>query len=300
LQNYTKPAVTFVDQLNLLKSRGLQVSDDQAALAALAAIGYYRLSAYWYPFRFVEADGTKSSNIQQVTSFDQIINLYERDRKLRLLVMDAIERVEIATRTRLTYHLSHTYGPFAQSQAANFHPQFRHTSWLTRVRGDTSRSSDKFIDHYKQNYHGFPDVPVWMLTEIITLGSLSRLYEGLLNRDKSAIASYFNINRHRLKDWLHVLTYVRNVCAHHGRLWNRSLAIRPQAINEPSWSPPNTLKSDRIFIVLLILRQLLVQIGNGEDWKRDVDALLEQYSAEPNFLDWMGVPATWKLHPLWA
>jgi abortive infection bacteriophage resistance protein len=214
--------------------------------------------------------------------------------------MDAIERVEVATRTRLTYHLAHQYGPFAQTQSANFHARFQHAGWLAKVRRDTDQSSDKFIDHYKGNYNGFPDVPVWMLTEVITLGSLSRLYNGMHNRDKTAVASYFNLHWRRLGNWLHVLTYIRNVCAHHGRLWNRSLAIQPQAINDPNWSPPITPTRDRVFIVLLILRQLLKEIGNGEDWKVDVDALLDRYAEDQSLLTSMGVPADWKTHPLWV
>jgi abortive infection bacteriophage resistance protein len=133
------------------------------------------LSAYWYPLRTIAADGYKFSQIDSGTPFDNVIDLYERDRKLRLLVMDAIERIEIATRTRLTYHLARTYGRFAQTQAANFYREFNHGAWLTIARAVPQRSADGFIKHYKLTCSGFPDVPVWMLTEVISLGSLSRL-----------------------------------------------------------------------------------------------------------------------------
>ena len=121
-------------------------------------------------------------------------------------------------------------------------------------------------------------------TEVMSLGALSFGYGGLINdkkngiEDKKAIAQHFNLHHKKLGDWLHTLTYVRNICAYHSRLWNRSLAIRPDKTKDPKWLAPITPRNDRIFYILLMLRHLLKATGNGNDWIINTNQLLEQLS----------------------
>lgn len=303
---YGKQALTFQQQLAHLKGRGLLVDDEPEALRQLACISYYRLSGYWYPFRLRTPQGQVTSNLVPGTSFEQIIELYEFDRRLRSLVLDAIERVEIAVRTRITYHFGHTYGPFGHTDPTNFHRNFDHKNWLAKLENETQRSSDEFIRHYKKTYTGFPTVPIWMLTEVMSFGSLSFFYKGLRNdaksgvQDKSAVAQYFNLHHKRLGDWLHILTYIRNVCAHHSRLWNRELAIRPDKSKDPNWLPPLTPRNDRIFYILLMLRHLQRCSGNGDAWAAEVMSLLDQYACDAKNRAAMGMPNNWKAHPVWV
>ena len=302
---YGKPALTFEAQLEHLKSRGLHVADEASALQQLASISYYRLSGYWYPFRERTAEGVVTNQFRAGTHFNQIMDLYEFDRQLRSLVMDAIERVEVAARTRLTYEIGHRYGPFGHTAPTNFHPKFDHPKWLAKLEDETSRSSDEFIRHYKARYDGFPRIPVWMLTEVMSFGALSFFYKGLKNdqkagvEDKKAVSDYFGLHHKRLGDWLHTLTYVRNVCAHHSRLWNRELAIRPDKVKDKNWLPPVTPRNDRLFYVLLILRYLLKASGNGEDWATEVSKLLKPFAQIPSYRLAMGIPEDWSNHPLW-
>ena len=302
---YTKLALTFSEQLSRLKARGLQWSDDEQALQQLAAISYYRLSAYWYPFRVRDSQGNVTNQFIGGTTLDQVISLYDFDRQLRSLVLDALEHVEIAVRTCLTYHMGHRYGAFGHTDPANFHPKFDHARWLYNLESETERSSDEFIRHYRSKYAGFPTVPVWMLTEVMSFGALSFFYKGLRNdrqrgvEDKREVANRFDVHYRRMGDWLHTLTYVRNVCAHHSRLWNRELAIRPDRSREPEWSPPLTPRNDRIFYILLILRHLLRCSGNGDHWATSVTTLLEPVAVEPRYRIAMGMPEKWKEHPLW-
>lgn len=296
---YDKPALSFAEQVALLQKRGLVIDNTAEAEHKLSAISYYRLSAYWYPFRQRDASGVIQSALAPGTSSATVLTLYEFDRKLRLLVMDALERIEIAVRTAVTYQLGKAYGPFGHEERANFHPKFDHAKWIHALRDETSRSSDAFVAHYKANYTGFPAMPIWMTTELITLGALSRMYKGMHGCDKREVAARFNIHPKRLQDWLHVLTYVRNVCAHHSRLWNRELAIRPQAMAEPAWRPPLLPRPDRLYCVLLMLRFLLEQSGNGAAWKEAVNTLLSPIAAEPRWRNAMGLPVNWIEHPLW-
>ncbi len=296
---YRKLALSFEQQLDQLIDRGLVVKDKPAALRALSVIGYYRLSAYWHPFRLRDAQGNVSSQLIPETDFDEILRLYEFDRRLRLLIMDAIERAEVAVRTRLTYHLAHKFGPFAHTSEKNFHPKFDHSNFMLRLSEESRRSSDQFIKHYRQKYEGFPTLPIWMTTEIISLGTLSRLYRGLRNEDKKAVASCFDVHHKRLSGWLHVMTYVRNVCAHHSRLWNRVMAIRADASKDPNWLPPNTPRNDRIFYVLLILSHLIRETGNGAEWRQQVSSLLSELDDTEEYRLAMGLPENWRKHPIW-
>ena len=299
MPSYDKPALSFTAQVALLQQRGLIVEDTAQAESALAGISYYRLSAYWHPFRQRDATGTIRSELIPGTSFFTVLALYEFDRKLRLLVMDALERIEIAIRTAVTYQLGMAYGPFGHENAAHFHPKFDHAEWIRNLRQETTRSSDAFVTHYKTNYTGFPTMPIWMMTELLTLGALSRMYKGMGARDKKVVAAGFDLHPKRVQDWLHVLTSVRNVCAHHSRLWNRELAIRPQAMNEPEWQSPLLPGLDRLFCVLLMLRFLLKQSGNGAAWRDAVNALVSPIAEEPRWRNAMGLSGNWHEHPLW-
>jgi abortive infection bacteriophage resistance protein len=299
LPHYAKAALSFGDQLALLQQRGLVIADHALASNRLASISYYRLSAYWHPFRERDANGEVQSHFVPGSSFDSVLALYEFDRELRLLVMDALERVEVAVRTTVTHHLGMVYGPFAHEDAGNFHPKFDHGKWIQGLRDETMRSKDVFVEHFKTHYAGFPVMPIWMTTELISLGSLSHLYKGMTSADKHAVAASFNIHPKRMMDWLHVLTYVRNVCAHHSRLWNRELAIIPPVMNEAEWRPPLLPRRDRMFCVLLMLRYLLQQTSNGTDWRDACNALLTPIAAEQRWRRAMGLPDDWLIHPIW-
>jgi len=299
LKPYTKPALTFEQQLANLEGRGLAVLNREAALRALSTISYYRLSGYWYPFR-ERVEGVPGDRFEAEATFENALSLYEFDRRLRLLVMDAIERIEVAIRTCVTYQLGHSYGAFGYEVAANFHPRFEHSLWITKLHEEVERSQDAFVKHYRDNYTGFPSLPVWMVTEIMSLGALSRLYGGMTHDDKRAVAEPLDLHHKRLHDWLHVLTYVRNACAHHSRLWNRELAIRADTRGGPEWRAPVTPRTDRLFYVLLMLRHLLRTHSNGDQWARECEALLNPMAEVPRWRIAMGFPERWLEHPVWT
>lgn len=302
---YDKPALTFKQQLEHLQKNGLSISNQAEAYSFLASVNYYRLSGYWYPFRKRDASGNISSQFILDAQFEDAVRLYDFDQKLRRAVLDALEKIEIAVRTRITYHMGHKYGAFAHTDAANFHNKFNHAIWLEKLENETLRSSDKFIQHYKNKYTSFPRIPVWMLTEVISFGALSFFYMGLRNdrnagvEDKKIIADYFNLHHKRLGDWLHTLTYIRNICAHHGRLWNRELAIRPDKAKQTEWLPPLTPRNDRIFYILLMLRHLLKPLAYSDDWSLAITELIEPIAENDFYRKSMGVPKNWKEHPLW-
>lgn len=298
---YNKPSLTFEEQLNKLESRGLIIPNHDIAKQHLSTISYYRLSAYCYPYRMRLPNGNITSEFIPDTLFSDIIALYEFDRHLRILMIDAIERIEIHLRTSVTYHLGHKYGSFGYTEPKNFHPKFEHDHWLSKLKNEVKRSRDEFVNHFKKNYIGFPELPIWMMTELMTLGSLSFCYRGMSHEDKRAISAPLGIHYKTLGDWLHKITYIRNVCSHHGRLWNRELAIRPETRSpDKNWHPPITPRNDRIFYILLILRYLLKQTNSSNEWKVACEKLIKPFSTKAQWRAAMGVPENWEEHPLWV
>jgi abortive infection bacteriophage resistance protein len=298
---YNKPALTFEEQLSKLESRGLIITDRELARHQLSTINYYRLSAYCYPYRIRTHSKNIESEFLPNTLFSDIITLYEFDRHLRLLMIDAIERIEVHLRTSVSYQLGHKYGAFGYVNSQNFHPNFDHALWLSKLKKEVTQSSDEFVNHFKRTYIGFPELPIWMITELMSLGSLSFCYKGMTHEDKRAISNPLNIHYKTLGDWLHTITYIRNVCSHHGRLWNRELAIRPETRSpDINWSPPITPRNDRVFYIFLILRFLLKQTTFNDEWKIACDDLIKPFSTKVQWRAAMGLPINWLEHPLWA
>ncbi|MFV5492438.1 Abi family protein [Acinetobacter sp. ASP199] len=243
LKTYDKKPLSYTEQVQHLQEKGMIIHNQAWAESVLAKYGYYRLSAYWYPFRIRE-NGEAVEGFKANTHFEKIIQLYEFDTELRLQIFSAIEMIETYLRTKMTYFLAHQYGAFGIYEEKNFHPKFNHSGFIHTCDKEVIRSKDTFIQHFNENYIGFPKIPIWMLTEVLSLGSLSFLYHGLTNNkaqsieDKKEIAQHFSIHHEKLAEWLHILTYVRNICAHHGRLWNRELAIKSKVDKDPYWQAP--------------------------------------------------------------
>ena len=301
LTQYLKPALSFQDQLKKLHTRGLIINNWPAALQYLSNTNYYRLSAYCLPFKNSNASGHITENFQENVTFENVVELYEFDRKLRSLIMDGLERIEISIRTGIAYHLSHSYGAFSLSSSENFHPNFDHCSWFSKINHEIERSREHFIEHYRNKYINYPALPIWMAIEVLSFGSLSVLFRGLKNEDKTRVSESYKIHPKTLANWLHFLTYIRNICAHHSRLWNKDLAIKPKidSINK-LWLPPMTPKNDRLYIILLIIKKLLNTTENDADWAASSEKLIQPIIEK---YDWayesMGIPRNWLEHPLW-
>lgn len=304
LKTYNKQPLSYQKQVQHLQCKGMLIHNSAWAETVLSKYGYYRLSAYWYPFR-VRKNRVILDHFELNTHFETIIRLYEFDTELRLHIFSAIEVIETFLRTKLTYFIGHQFGAFGVYDAANFHPKFNHSNFIRNCNKEVERSKDSFIQHFQENYSNFPKVPIWMLTEVLSLGSLSFLYHGLMNNkalnkeDKKAVAQHFSIHHEKLAEWLHILTYIRNICAHHGRLWNKELAIKAKIDKNPHWQAPITPTNKRIFYVLLILKTLLRPTGFDTEWCLQINQLLRPILQDENYRFAMGFPDEWEKHPIW-
>jgi abortive infection bacteriophage resistance protein len=291
---YTKPALTYEQQLDILSDRGLVIPDRASATATLARISYYRFSAYCLPYKDAH------DRFHSGAAWIDVLCLYEFDRKLRIVIIDALERIEVAIRTTLTYTLAHTYGAFGHHNPANFRPDFQHQLWLDKLTSEVEKSHETFIKHYQEKYDGFPILPIWMESEAMSFGSLSRLYQGMEDLDQQQISGQLGIPHYVLRSWLRSLNFVRNVCAHHSRLWNRELSVAPtMPIRKHGWPPEEIPNHKRLFVILVILGYLLEKQGLADGWRDAVTELLQPIAAVNRFRVAMGLPENWQTHRRW-
>jgi abortive infection bacteriophage resistance protein len=293
---YTKEPLTFHKQVDLLIDRGLMVADRELLLVHLNNVNYYRLSAYWYPFR------SPDETLRPGTTFEMIWRRYTFDRQLRLLVMDAIERVEIAVRTQLTNIFTLKYGAFGHLKKDNL-PNIIPERWnelVHKIRDEAGHSQERFVEHFRQKYEKETDLPLWMAVELMTFGMLFTLFRGTESEIKRNVATVYGISAEVLTSWLHCLNQIRNICAHHGRLWNRVLGIRPaipRRNKHPEWHAPVEVGNERLFAVLTLLRYLLAYVAPTSRWPERVKGLLADYADIP--LKPMGFPGDWCDCPIW-
>lgn len=293
---YNKPSRTVEEQAELIISRGLLVDDKSELINILKSVNYYRLSAYWHPFK------QPDESLQPGIHLHQIWRRYTFDRQLRLLVIDGIERVEIAIRTLMTNMFSLKYGPFGYLDISNFSSDYtpkKHQRLIKETKENTDRSSEEFVKHYKNKY-GDDYLPLWMVSKVMTFGNMLNMFSGLEKYLQRQLATEFKIPFKVLQSWLQTLNYIRNLCAHHARLWNRELAIKPfiPRINKfPEWHSPADVCENKIFAVLTLIKYLLSFVAPQSSWQSRLGGLLNEYTEIP--LVSMGFPENWKESPIW-
>ncbi len=297
---YNKSALTFSEQADQLLKRGL-IADREKLVSVLENISYYRLSAYWYPFR-----NQPEESFYQGITLDKILNRYFFDRELRILVLDAVEWVEISVRTHLTYHFSHENGPFGytiKEHLPHLTPN-QHEGLLDALQKETKRSREIFVKHFFDRYgksHSY--LPLWMVTEIMTFGTMLTIFRGLDNHLKRKISSEYNIPYRVFESWLTAINGLRNIAAHHARLWNRESGFSPKIprIEKHSeWHKPVEISNERIFGVLSIIKYLLDKINTGNEAKQWMNTLKKLFVLYPDIpSQQMGSPKNWEESPIW-
>ena len=320
LPPYNRPFLSFADQVQLLKARGLSVTDDWRAERHLQRIGYYRLKDYWYPFRESQAGADAAG--QPITQtletfrtgsrFEDAVALYVFDKKLRLLMMDVIERIEVALRV----DIAHTVG--ARDLWAHRSPGFldpkraiaarpggtRHSEWLARADDAEQRSRAEWVRAFKATY-GSP-LPIVMAVETWDFGTLSHLVDILHPSDRVAISRKYAISKpEMLTSWMRAISGVRNICAHHGRLWNHPLVDQPAVPTKadmPHLAHLGTYiaTQTRIYGVAAICAHLLGVIQPTSQWKARMSTLWNDFPQIPGIHPVQaGFMPSWRTWPLW-
>jgi len=304
---YDKPALTVAAQAERLAQRGLQFDDDARVRHYLTHIGYYRLSAYWLPFELPSTDGqSRNHRFRPGTTFDQVLSLYTFDRQLRLLVMEAMERIETAVRSHWSNALATRYGPHAHMNANLFKSPWQHAVDIARISSELQSSNETFVAHYRRQYNEPFLPPIWAVAETLSFGALSRWFAA--TKDTSAkreVARGLGMPTIEvLEGVLQALTIVRNVCAHHGRLWNRSFVKQLPLMKRLREQMKITRTSGQlqparhVYNYLLVMAYLMSRINPGSSWKTRLMRLLA--GTDKARLAAMGFPSDWEQKPVWT
>lgn len=291
-----KSWLTVQNQLDLLKQRGLIINDASKTMHYLETLGYYRLSGYFYPFRQFDSSpnaiGRKNQFIKG-TQFDDIVRLYAFDKGLRLLAFDALERIEMAFRVDVAYVLGRR-SPNAHEYAENLDAKFcsrsgklkngkstynqksDHHAWLEKYDALVARSKNQAC--IKHNLETYGCLPIWVAVEILDFGALSRLYGGLKYKDRQEIANRYQTEPAILAKWFRSLNFIRNVVAHHGRLWNINMVDRCDFDKSfPNDVLALQLENNKPFAYFYLMAYLLKIISPDSDWKSRLVAHIDSF-----------------------
>lgn len=285
----------------------MQIGSKEDAKRWLETVGYYRLSAYWLPFEIPPADGSvRSKAFRTGSTFETVTDLYVFDRRLRVLLLEAIERVEIHVRSRWTYHMSHAYGAHAHLNHELFSGALNHAEQLVRLARSVEKSEETFILHYKGKYTEPYSPPLWAATELMTLGELSKWFQASRdNSIKSFVGKELGLPTKEITEGaLQSLSYVRNICAHHGRLWNRRMVKRLPKIKRLRTDlvfvehAGEQVSDNRIYNVLVVVLHMLDQQKTDSTFRQRLRDLLEGVPASD--FSAMGFPDNWRDRKVWS
>lgn len=310
--NYPKPPLSYQEQIEKLEGRGLLIENKEKATHLLQNLSYYRLSGYWHTM----LEEPKSDHkFKENSTFEQGFKMYCFDRELRLLILNQIEKIEISLRANIIYQCSHKWETFWLSNPENFNlnkinrrthnPLY--VDAISTIEKEINRSKEAFVGNYKSKYtEELP--PSWITLELCSFGSLSTVFS-LLKEGKREIAKIYGLRESVLGSWIHTLVYVRNICAHHSRLWNKQLKIQPTRPRrtEKNWienfsiidtrSNSQSLITDRTYFVICMIQYLLQTVNPNNTFKEKLEELFQKYPTIDRFA--LGYTENWQEEDLW-
>ena len=313
-----KPWKGYNEQLTILKFRGMLVGDEVKASNYLERIGYYRLSGYWYSFRKHEVTSLGNNKLGYVrhddfmdnSYFEDAVKLYVFDKKLRLLALDALERIELSVRVDVA-HLLGEKDIYAYENSHNFYRDFHsivrkrsgktnHEEWLESYQKNLKRSRKlPFVAHYMSKYG---KLPIWVSTEIWDFGMLSKLFSGMQRVDQDKIAQkYGAVSGMTFETWLRAFNFIRNVSAHHSLLWNSNVLERASPIKDDIFLAK--LRTERAFIYFCLMQKLLLVICPNSSWGQRFSDLMDDFPevrCKAVSLNDFDLPEDWRTWELWG
>lgn len=312
-ESYAKPWLGIEDQLAKLESRGLLIEDRERASRFLSYINYYRFAGYALPFQHWDPV-SKDRLFNEGVKFEDVRFICEFDRDLRDVFYEGLELVEISLRASIAYKFAKEHGPFGHLKAENFVSSFSSPSlkssrisyndWHDKIVKETERSKETFVRHFQLRYNEFPDMPIWVVSEICSFGSLSEMLSNMLRCDQQAISAIYKLQHDEIVSWSHSLTYIRNICAHHSRLWDKTFRITPKLPStNANWMRVKGLEKT-VFVAALMLNWMLAHDSIDQQahkqWKNKLEALMDRLLvAYPKQFAETGFDTNWKTNPLW-
>ena len=296
--HFLKPSLSLDEQIALLKNRGLIIENSQRLRQYLRFIGYYRLSGYFQRscVGYFQIEDDPLHRFQLNTTFDQTLRCYIFDRKLRLMIMDAVERIEVAFRTTISNWMSQRYGGHWYLDNSLFLSNFGHDALIKKIETETGYQNpgkrNEFCSHYFSTY-SYPALPPsWMVAELLSIGTWSSIYGHLHHSERKPVSDAFELPSGVLASWMHAITYLRNLCAHHMRIWNRQFTVKPAIAKKYKIQLQD---NHRFYAFAVILSALLRIIADGSQWHQRLYDLLQEYDDLPK--NKMGFSDNWHQYP---
>ncbi|MBA3927012.1 Abi family protein [Listeria rustica] len=279
-----KPATTYREQIGILKKKGMLFPNEIFAENFLEKVQYYRLSGYWLSY-FEEKD-----KFVDGLSFEKIASIYIFDKELRNNLLYVIDNIETEVKSKIAYRFVHDCSPLSYMNAQNFRREEYHAIWLEkfyRIANIKDRNKELFVSWYKDNYNS--KFPFWVVVEMCNFNDISKFYNNLKPKVKKRMRGCFQHDYEYIESWLHTTVLIRNICAHNGRLYNRSLAITPKLLTEM----PQDLNTKRIFTPILILKYLC---SDREIWNEFVKRMEKTFDKYEEWfeLEQIGFPSNWR------
>lgn len=292
-RHFDKPSLTVEKQIILLESRGIQIKNRELAENYLKFIGYYRLSGYTHYFK------TENDRYRDGITFEVILEHYIFDRKLRILLFDVIERIEVALKSTITSVMAERYGAFWFTKSDIFVDRIGKksidgaSSILQDIRKATieQKHKDTFLKHYYDTYASPELPPSWIVMEALSMGVVSRILSLLRVEERKAIAEVFRMKERHLFSWMRSLTYVRNLCAHHARLWNRTFILKAEADKQYAICREKAFHQGKLYSQAVVIAILLGIIAPDNQWEQHIKELLTSFPRV--CMEDMGFPENW-------
>lgn len=314
---YRKPWLPIADQVQKLRDRGLVIADAAKAERILRYANYYRFTGFCLRFQYFDKN-TNDRRFISGTTIEDIVSISAFDARLRDSYSEALEMVELSLRSAIAFHFGKAHGAFGHLDPANFVKSFSrpipckgnrsrivnpYKEWRNALHEETCRSNELFVTHFRKTYAEYPDLPIWMVSELCSFGTLSRMFSHLRNVEQGMVARDYGLQFVTMQSWLHTMTYVRNICAHHARLWDKTLNIAPQIPGGKNWMK-STVPQRSVAFVALMLNWMLahdsVDPVAHKKWRGKmeemVDAFIDRF---PRLVPYSGFTVDWKKNPLW-
>lgn len=322
-KKYDKPHLSFEEQLAQLQRRNLIIKNPAQCLNTLEQIGYYRLSAYSYPLRKMKPLASRTTKFnyrfdefEPNHSFEQVVALYNFDESLRRLILEALAIIEIQLRTKVAYYAG-KHDPFIHLRRDKLNEEKcsivpkrsledSYSIWTKKYKKQLDRArSEDFIRHHQEKYGS--ELPIWMATEILDFGSISKLFDFLPKRIKNEIAPSFGaLEGEVVAGWIRNFNYIRNVAAHHSRLWNRLIVTRIKAPNRNVVDSgifhlaDDPIQFTKIYPSLALVAYVLSFLEPESDWRIRLIALIDGFPKIDGIgLETMGFPRDWQNLAIW-
>jgi abortive infection bacteriophage resistance protein len=317
---YPKPYLNYDEQVSLIAKRGVPVENTQEAIVRLKRLGYYRLSAYWYPFRkrgihHREGFDTPDSQVVNGVVFSDIVAICDYDSVVRNVLLEAIEAVEVAVRAALAYEVG-KFGALGYLDRQNLGPGCDHPSAIDPAMTDfemfcykqqemVRTSKEDFARHFRHMYAG--DCPIWAAIELWDFGTLSRYFQLMNKSDRDSVAHRFGLtSSSKLANWLECINDLRNFCAHHSRLNRRHFPKNPSFPRSRALSQFAHLAAledkerHQLYPLLCVLTYLLDQFKPGHSWRSRTVGIIEKidHLNGAKLADY-GIPDQWRAEEPW-